>query len=382
VSDVVLFDPRGSFSSLDQDLIDRHKEYVLAAREFPLTSISRLVVLTGKTKQVGILYRDDALIIIGCNRHVWFQVFMNYRKTAVLREIDFLPQIITCSDPWASYLYARMSSIFRVKSNGTRRIPVQLQVHADFLAPKWSGTGLIPLAKSVLSRFAIKRADQIRCVSKSIAVDIVNRFNVTPSKVISIPVPLNIGAMKFPAGIELPLSIGFVGRIHFERGLEVFTEIATALTTIEPNLRVIIAGDGPERESFLKKLQTNIPISNIEFLGQLNLIEMEAAWDKIGILISTAPTESYGRSTREALMHGIPVWCVPSRGISELIEEAGSVLVRELSVQLSTNNLEVTLRELLALQRDDGYYAEYLQRRKEIVNDIGSAWARLSKTCQ
>ena len=382
MSDVVLFDPRGSFSSLNQDLIDRHKEYVLAAREFPLTSISRLVVLTGKTKQVGILYRDDALIIIGCNRHVWFQVFMNYRKTAVLREIDFLPQIITCSDPWASYLYARMSSIFRVKSNGKRRFPVQLQVHADFLAPKWSGTGLIPLAKSVLSRFAIKRADQIRCVSKSIAVDIVNRFNVTTSKVISIPVPLNVGAMKFPVGKELPLSIGFVGRIHFERGLKVFSEIATALTKIEPNLSVIIAGDGPERESFLKKLQTNIPISNIEFLGQLNLIQMEAMWDKIGILISTAPTESYGRSTREALMHGIPVWGVPSRGMSELIEEAGPVLVRELNVQLSTNDLEVTWRELLALQRDDGYYTEYLQRRKEIVNDIGSAWARLSKTCQ
>ena len=382
MSDVVLFDPRGSFSSLDQDLIDRHKEYVLAAREFPLTSISRLVVLTGKTKQVGILYRDEALIIIGCNRHMWLQVFMNYRKTAALREIDFLPQIITCSDPWASYLYARISSVFRVKSNGKRRIPVQLQVHADFLAPKWSGTGLIPLAKSVLSRFAIKRADQIRCVSKSIAADIVNHFNVPNSKVISIPVPLNIGAMKFPAGIELPLSIGFVGRIHFERGLEVFTEIATALTKIEPNLRVIIAGDGPERESFLKQLQKNIPISNIEFLGQLNLIQMEAAWDKIGILISTAPTESYGRSTREALMHGIPVWGVPSRGVSELIEEAGSALVRELNVQLSTNNLEVTLRELLALQRDDGYYREYLQRRKEIVSDIGSAWARLSKTCQ
>ena len=382
MGDVVLFDPRGSFSGLDQDLIDRHKEYVLAAREFPLTSISRLVVFSGKTKQIGILHRDDALIIIGCSRHTWLQVFINYRTTAVLREIEFSPLIITCSDPWASYLYARLSSIFRVKSLGKKRIPFQLQVHADFLAPKWSSTGLVPLVKSVLSRFAIKRADQIRCVSKSIAADIVNRFNVPTSKVISIPVPLNVRATAFPAGIELPLSIGFVGRIHFERGLNVFSEIATELTKIEPNLRVVIAGDGPERESFLKQLQINIPASNIEFLGQLNPIQMEAAWSKIGILLSTAPTESYGRSTREALMHGIPVWGVPSRGISELIAEAGSVLVRELNVQLSTNVLEVTLRELLALQPDDRYYKEYLQRRKEIVNDIGSAWARLSKTCQ
>jgi glycosyltransferase involved in cell wall biosynthesis len=382
VSDVVLFDPRGSFSGLDQDLIDRHKEYVLAAREFPLTSISRLVVFTGKTKQVGILYRDDALIIIGCNRRTWLQVFINYRKIALLREIEFSPLIITCSDPWASYFYARISSISRVKSISKKRIPFQLQVHADFLAPKWSSAGLVPLAKSVLSRFAIKRADLIRCVSKSIAGDIVNRFNVPPSKVISIPVPLNVRATKFPEGKELPLSIGFVGRIHFERGLNVFSEIAAELIKIEPNLRVVIAGDGPERERFLKQLKAKIPPRNIEFLGQLNPIQMEAAWDKIGILLSTAPTESYGRSTREALMHGIPVWGVPSRGISELIAEAGSVLVRELNMQLSTNNLEETLRELLALQRDDGYYTEYLQLRKEIVNEIGSAWARLSKTCQ
>ena len=81
-------------------------------------------------------------------------------------------------------------------------------------------------------------------------------------------------------------------------------------------------------------------------------------------------------------MHGIPVWGVPSRGIRELIAEAGSVLIRELNVQLSTSDLEVTLRELLALKRDNGYYTEYLQLRKEIVNEIGSAWARLSKTCQ
>ena len=274
MSDVVLFDPRGSFSGMDQDLIDRHKEYVLAAREFPLSLISRLVVFTGKTQQVGILYRDDALIIIGCNRHAWLQVFINYRKIALLREIEFSPLIIACSDPWASYFYAGISSISRVKSISKKRIPFQLQVHADFLAPKWSSAGIVPLAKSVLSRFAIKRADQIRCVSKSISADIVNRFNVPISKVISIPVPLNVRATKFPEGKELPLSIGFVGRIHLERGLKVFTEIATALTKIEPNLKVVIVGDGPEREGFLKQLQTNTLISNIEFLGHSDGVRM------------------------------------------------------------------------------------------------------------
>jgi hypothetical protein len=81
-------------------------------------------------------------------------------------------------------------------------------------------------------------------------------------------------------------------------------------------------------------------------------------------------------------MHGIPVWGVKSRGIDELIAEAGNEVVRELNVHLSPQELGETLRDLLAHKRNDGYYLEYLERRREIIKDIGSAWARLAKTSQ
>jgi hypothetical protein len=48
----------------------------------------------------------------------------------------------------------------------------------------------------------------------------------------------------------------------------------------------------------------------------------------------------------------------------------------------NAQELGETLRELLAHKRNDGYYLEYLGRRREIIKDIGSAWARLAKTCQ
>jgi glycosyltransferase involved in cell wall biosynthesis len=154
----------------------------------------------------------------------------------------------------------------------------------------------------------------------------------------------------------------------------------SSLFKIEPRLKVIVIGDGPERESLRRKLLETIPSSQLEMLGHLNTLE--DAWGKIGILLSTAPTESYGRSTREALMHGIPVWGVKSRGIDELIAEAGNEVVRELNVHLSPQELGETLRDLLAHKRNDGYYLEYLERRREIIKDIGSAWARLAKTSQ
>ena len=305
---------------------------------------------------------------------------MNFSKSNVLNGIDFEPQIITCSDPWASYFYARLSSIFRVRNASHVRIPFQLQIHADFLTQKWRRSGVIPLVKSIFARYAINRADQIRCVSNSIAMDIATRFKISATRIISVPVPINVAAVKNDSEKNLPLSIGFVGRLHAERGLDVFSKAVRSLFTIEPRLKVIVIGDGPERESLRRKLLETIPSSQLEMLGHLNTLE--DAWGKIGILLSTAPTESYGRSTREALMHGIPVWGVKSRGIDELIAEAGNEVVRELNVQLSPQELGETLRDLLAHKRNDGYYLEYLERRREIIKDIGSAWARLAKTSQ
>jgi glycosyltransferase involved in cell wall biosynthesis len=380
MGDVVLFDPRGSFSTLDKDLISRHKEYLKASREFPASPISRLVILTGKVERSGILYHEDNLIIVGCKRKIWLEIFINFRKSNVLNGIDFEPQIITCSDPWASYFYARLSSIFRIRNVSYARIPFQLQIHADFLTQNWRRSGVIPLVKFIFAKYAIKQADQIRCVSNSIAMDISTRFNISATRIISVPVPINVAGVKSVSEKSLPLSIGFVGRLHAERGLDVFSKAVTSLFKIEPRLKVIVIGDGPERESLRGKLLETIPSSQLEMLGHLNTLE--DAWGKIGILLSTAPTESYGRSTREALMHGIPVWGVKSRGIDELIAEAGNEVVRELNVQLSSQELGETLRELLAHKRNDGYYLEYLERRREIIKDIGSAWARLAKTCQ
>jgi glycosyltransferase involved in cell wall biosynthesis len=380
MGDVVLFDPRGSFSTLDKELISRHKEYLQASREFPASPISRLVILTGKVERSGILYHEDNLIIVGCKRKIWLEIFMNFSKSNVLNGIDFEPQIITCSDPWASYFYARLSSIFRVRNASHVRIPFQLQIHADFLTQKWRRSGVIPLVKSIFARYAINRADQIRCVSNSIAMDIATRFKISATRIISVPVPINVAAVKNDSEKNLPLSIGFVGRLHAERGLDVFSKAVSSLFKIEPRLKVIVIGDGPERESLRRKLLETIPSSQLEMLGHLNTLE--DAWGKIGILLSTAPTESYGRSTREALMHGIPVWGVKSRGIDELIAEAGNEVVRELNVHLSPQELGETLRDLLAHKRNDGYYLEYLERRREIIKDIGSAWARLAKTSQ
>jgi glycosyltransferase involved in cell wall biosynthesis len=47
---------------------------------------------------------------------------------------------------------------------------------------------------------------------------------------------------------------------------------------------------------------------------------MKMCWENLDLLISCAPTESYGRAAREALFFGVPVLATPSSGINSLTE--------------------------------------------------------------
>jgi hypothetical protein len=43
-------------------------------------------------------------------------------------------------------------------------------------------------------------------------------------------------------------------------------------------------------------------------------------WQDIGVLVSTAPSESYGRTIRESLAQGVPVWAFTSTGVTQLMD--------------------------------------------------------------
>ena len=104
---------------------------------------------------------------------------------------------------------------------------------------------------------------------------------------------------------------------------------------------------------------------------------MENAWERIGILVSTAPSESYGRSLREALMHGVPVWSTDTRGLRDLIQEYPSGAIRKIVLDNSEAEIIEDLTYLFSQKRDFSYRYQYEITRASIVAEIGSFWARL-----
>ena len=375
MSDVILFDPRGVFSSLDHDLINRHQEYIAAAREQSNGELDRLVIFTKAPKTCSHIYSKGLVEIHGLSSISIFGALIKKSTVEHLGLGDFNPAVITCSDPWFSFLCGWNYRKYLSKTG--KNVSVQLQIHGDFFSKEWKNQGILSLVKSMLVGQSIKKADQIRFVSVSMAREAIKKRLVVEEKVVIAPVPITLTETSFIPPQMNPRSIGFVGRIQKERGLVEFCEFAKRLFAIDPEVSLLIVGDGKERRNFENLLMKSIPGGRFEFTGHLESEDLELVWNKIGILVSTAPSESYGRALREALMHGVPVWSTRTRGLEDLILENPLANIGVIDFNCSDLELKEVFENLLSKERDISYRREYMTARAVIVTEIGDFWARL-----
>ena len=375
MSDVILFDPRGVFSTLDHDLIERHQEYIVAARKQSNGKLDRLVIFTKAPKTCFRIYSQGLIEIHGLSSISFFSAILKKNSVKEFTFGDLNPAVITCSDPWTSFLCGWNYKKYLLTIG--KKVNIQLQVHGDFFSKEWKTQGVLFLIKSILAKLSIKKADQVRFVSISMAQEAIQKRLLDGEKVVIAPVPITLKEKSVAPPQKLPRSIGFVGRMQKERGLFEFCKFAERLMSTDPEVRAIIVGDGKERRNFEELMKKSIPEGRFEFTGHLESVDLEQVWNKIGILVSTAPSESYGRALREALIHGVAVWSTRTRGLEDLILENPSANIRVIDFNRSDSELKVDLEHLLNQERNTSYRREYETARAVIVTEIGDFWARL-----
>ncbi|MBD2256616.1 glycosyltransferase [Pseudanabaena sp. FACHB-2040] len=110
----------------------------------------------------------------------------------------------------------------------------------------------------------------------------------------------------------------FLGRLGFEKRVDLLIQAFAKLQEKEPNCSLIIAGDGPDTVvNALKRLAK--PISNIHFTGFL-LGETKAnVLASCDVFCSPSPYETFGRTVVEAMASGLPIVTVNSGAVSEYI---------------------------------------------------------------
>lgn len=101
------------------------------------------------------------------------------------------------------------------------------------------------------------------------------------------------------------LTIGFIGRLVYEKGLDSLFE-ALALLKNNPNLSLKIAGDGDEKYiKELKSIESRFKLNQIEYVGR---IENKAEFfNSIDVMYFGSRQEPFGLTILEAWSYGVPI---------------------------------------------------------------------------
>lgn len=155
------------------------------------------------------------------------------------------------------------------------------------------------------------------------------------------------------------ISLGFVGRLHKEKGVD---DLIKSLSLLENSFYLRIVGDGAERKK-LEKLVKKLRLSNqVVFLGKKENVIAE--YKKMDILIIPSISEPFGLVWAEAFALGIPVIASKVDGIKDFIEDGSTALLFEKS------NIKELKGKILSLSKNLSLKNKLIRNSKKFVKNF------------
>ena len=124
--------------------------------------------------------------------------------------------------------------------------------------------------------------------------------------------------------------IGYAGRLVEEKGIYDLLEACMTLTETGHRITLVYRGNGPERDSLIKKAGELPPLLSLEVSPALPTLELNGFYRSIDILVLPSKTtpiwkEQFGRVLIEAMACGVPVIGSSSGEIPHVISQGGLV---------------------------------------------------------
>ena len=363
---VVSLDPRGIILNGGKDVASRQNKYGYQIKsqtnnlDFVIFSSQDEAKSNLKYNYVSILHISKPTF----NSYVFAKKVHNFIITNNLNV-----KLLVAGDPWESYWSAYFLNRFLNK-----KIHIQIQAHGDIADPGWRRINYRNRIRYSLAKLSLPKAASIRAVTKYQAENLVKAFGIKREKIVVIPVPINILGKATALKSVRPKTIGLIGRIHKDRGIWEFLQLIRVLNSSSKDFKVVVIGDGPSKDRFLLKLESIITKNRITYLGQLPESELRKVWKRIGVLVSIAPVESYGRVTRESLIAGVPVWATTSAGVEDLIDNCKKGEVKLLDLSKSDASIDKDFKLLLKTKVCSEFSKRFIKENNSYAAKLAKSW--------
>lgn len=287
--------------------------------------------------------------------------------TIVRNKIEHGLAIVRCL--YELYRIVRNNNFDLIHSNGALSDLLSIPVSKLLGIPCISTCHGFTISKSITQHrvglFMLKFCSRIIAVSEEILKELVksrideSRIVVITNAIQAVSEGNNIEEQRlrkrklFHIGLD-ELVIGYVGRLSAEKGLKDLIEAGALLKQKDSGIRVLIIGDGPEREE-LKRLTISRGLENeVIFTGFLHDIE---EWlPVLDVFVLPSHTEGTPMALLEAMSMGLPIVATAVGGIPNIIQDGkNGLLVRpedykDLSEKISMLKNDLKLRNKLATE--------------------------------
>lgn len=178
-----------------------------------------------------------------------------------------------------------------------------------------------------IEKYVLKKANLVMTPSKFLKDIVVTGHNINKDKVI-----INYNAVKQPTNkiynIKTSHKILTTARLTSWKGVGGIINAVNILKNKIPDIKLTVAGDGPELEN-LKKLTTDLKLNNnISFLGNVSRTKTEELRRKSSIYVLNSTYEGLPHTILTSFYTGIPVIATNIPGTNEVaINNETAILV-------------------------------------------------------
>jgi glycosyltransferase involved in cell wall biosynthesis len=221
-----------------------------------------------------------------------------------------------------------------------------------------------------LDRMALKKFNALAAVSDAVAQRLL-AFGVPPEKIKTIANGIDVTAFERAQPLPLlkdegSIVVGVVARLDLQKGFEYLLRAARELCKMFPGLKIVIAGEGPDRSAIEEMIEQYGLQSSVVLAGQQS--NMPAVYAAMDIFVLPSLNEGLPMTVLEAMAASKPVIATRVGAIPSVIRDGENGL---LLVPKDTEGLRNAVASLL---NDPG--------RRKRLGDQAHAWVSQNYTSE
>ena len=249
-------------------------------------------------------------------------------------------------------------------------VPLQVQLHGAYLDnPYWLAERPANRLFNVIGKEVTGRADAVRVVSHAIQEYVLQQLRFSSERVVRCPVRADLTSFENADGTRVRADYAargvdrlvlFVGRFTKEKALSVLLQAFAQVIEHCPSARLILIGDGPERETVLRTAAVLGVVHAVDLPGWLPLGRVAEYMAASDVHVLPSGYEGLARVLVEASAAGIPSVATERAGPSEIVRDG------ETGYRVPNNDPSALTEKLI-----------YLLRHPEIAKQMGKNARRL-----